>query len=52
MMKNKTININIFNFFTGKGRVSSPSLNVEKSNQSLLGASGSDGDNKLKPRSR
>lgn len=42
---------------TGKGRVSSPSLNVEKTKESLLGgggASGSDGnsDNKLKPRSR
>ncbi|KAG4071612.1 hypothetical protein HA402_011766 [Bradysia odoriphaga] len=38
----------------GKSRVGSPSLSTEKSNQSLLGASGSDasnGDNKLKPRS-
>lgn len=44
----------IFFLFLGKGRVSSPSLNIEKSKETLLGASGSEanGDSKLKPRSR
>lgn len=48
--------INFLGQIKGKSRVGSPSLSSDKSsNQALLGASGSDasnGDNKLKPRSR